>query len=95
MKKVAEEKPDLNLEQRNLLSVAYKNIVGARRASFRIVSSILSKEEEKDASSHTVVMIKSYKAKASGAHRPAPTRATAAPHHHPWRRHLPAWRHRP
>jgi hypothetical protein len=43
MKDVATQQPNLTLEQRNLLSVAYKNIVGARRASFRIVSSILTK----------------------------------------------------
>lgn len=43
MKEVATQQPNLTLEQRNLLSVAYKNIVGARRASFRIVTSILAK----------------------------------------------------
>ena len=35
---------DLSLEERNLLSVAYKNVVGARRASLRIITSIESKE---------------------------------------------------
>ena len=38
---------DLTLEERNLLSVAYKNVVGARRASLRIIGSIESKEKEK------------------------------------------------
>ena len=38
---------DLSLEERNLLSVAYKNVVGARRASLRIIGSIESKEKEK------------------------------------------------
>ena len=31
----------------NLLSVAYKNVIGARRASWRIVSSIEQKKESK------------------------------------------------
>merc|ERR1719408_972771 len=38
---------DLSLEERNLLSVAYKNVVGARRASLRIIGSIKAKEAEK------------------------------------------------
>jgi len=48
MKAVANAAPDdLSLEERNLLSVAYKNVVGARRASLRIINSILAKEDEK------------------------------------------------
>ena len=48
MKKVAEvSSEDLSLEERNLLSVAYKNVVGARRASLRIIGSIQNKEEGK------------------------------------------------
>merc|ERR1719174_1411685 len=49
MKTVAENASmDLSLEERNLLSVAYKNVVGARRASLRIIGSIASKEKEKN-----------------------------------------------
>ena len=48
MKEVAKSAPeDLSLEERNLLSVAYKNVVGARRASLRIIGSIESKEAQK------------------------------------------------
>ena len=43
MKKVTEAKLDLDAEDRNLLSVAYKNVVGARRSSWRVISSIESK----------------------------------------------------
>ncbi|KAK2714581.1 14-3-3 protein epsilon [Artemia franciscana] len=45
MKTVASMDVELTVEERNLLSVAYKNVIGARRASWRIISSIESKEE--------------------------------------------------
>jgi 14-3-3 protein epsilon len=47
MKEVAKLGIELTVEERNLLSVAYKNVIGARRASWRIVSSIEQKEESK------------------------------------------------
>ena len=43
--------PCAPLQERNLLSVAYKNVVGARRASWRVLSSIETKEKEKGDSS--------------------------------------------
>ena len=36
----------LSNEERNLLSVAYKNVVGSRRSSWRVISSIIQKQEE-------------------------------------------------
>ncbi|KAL8735341.1 MAG: hypothetical protein Q9166_000886 [cf. Caloplaca sp. 2 TL-2023] len=47
MKSVASADQELSVEERNLLSVAYKNVIGARRASWRIVTSIEQKEESK------------------------------------------------
>uniref|UniRef100_A0A673GQV9 Tyrosine 3-monooxygenase/tryptophan 5-monooxygenase activation protein, epsilon polypeptide 2 n=1 Tax=Sinocyclocheilus rhinocerous TaxID=307959 RepID=A0A673GQV9_9TELE len=47
MKSVAGKDTELTVEERNLLSVAYKNVIGARRASWRIISSIEQKEESK------------------------------------------------
>ncbi|XP_019453561.1 PREDICTED: 14-3-3-like protein D [Lupinus angustifolius] len=47
MKQVAKLDVELSVEERNLFSVGYKNVVGSRRASWRILSSILQKEESK------------------------------------------------
>merc|ERR1712166_436138 len=38
---------ELSVEERNLLSVAYKNAVGSRRAAWRIITSVESKEKSK------------------------------------------------
>lgn len=51
MKKVAVSGIELSVEERNLLSVAFKNVIGARRASWRIMTSIEQKSESKDESS--------------------------------------------
>lgn len=48
VKKGAEEGSKLNMEERNLLSIAYKNLVGARRSSWRIISKALEGEAGKD-----------------------------------------------
>lgn len=56
------EVEELTVEERNLLSVAYKNVIGARRASWRIISSIEQKEESRGNDEH-VVSIKEYRAK--------------------------------
>lgn len=49
MKIVAKENKKLTKEERNLLSVAYKNVVGARRSSWRILSSVEQKKEQENA----------------------------------------------
>ena len=50
------------MDERNLLSVAYKNVVGTRRASWRIISSIEQKEEAKGSDKH-VGIIREYRQK--------------------------------
>jgi hypothetical protein len=65
MKRVASSDQELTVEERNLLSVAYKNVIGARRASWRIVSSIEQKEESKGNEAQ-VSMIKGYREKIEG-----------------------------
>jgi 14-3-3 protein epsilon len=53
---------ELSVDERNLLSVAYKNVVGTRRASWRIISSIEQKEESKGSEQH-VTIIRDYRQK--------------------------------
>ena len=53
---------ELTIEEKNLLSMAYKNVIGAHRASWRIISSIEQKEENRGNEEH-VTMIRDYRAK--------------------------------
>ncbi|XP_073314659.1 14-3-3-like protein GF14 iota [Primulina huaijiensis] len=62
MKKVAKLDVELSVDERNLLSVGYKNVIGARRASWRIMSSIEQKEEAKG-NENNVKLIKDYRQK--------------------------------
>jgi len=66
MKKVASMGLDLTVEERNLLSVAYKNVIGARRASWRVLSSIEQKETERgggDGDINKAALVQTYKVK--------------------------------
>lgn len=45
MKAVTESQTKLKNDERNLLSVAYKNVVGTRRSSWRVVSSLEQKSD--------------------------------------------------
>jgi len=60
MKSITEEFSDLSNEERNLLSVAYKNVVGARRSSWRVISAIEQKGAGSDSKQE---MAKRYRAK--------------------------------
>lgn len=56
MKEVAKQPQELSVEERNLLSVAYKNVIGSRRASWRVISSI-----EQKGDTEKMQIIKDYK----------------------------------
>lgn len=58
MKKVTEQGKEPINEERNLLSVAYKNVVGARRSSWRVISSI---EQKADGSGRKQHMAREYR----------------------------------
>jgi 14-3-3 protein epsilon len=67
MKKVAvlANEHELTVEERNLLSVSYKNLVGSRRASWRILQSIEQSEAAKG-NEKRVAMIKKYRGVVEG-----------------------------
>jgi len=62
MKKVVNLGQELSVDERNLLSVAYKNSVGSRRTAWRALSSIEGKEESKG-NTKNLGLIKSFKKK--------------------------------
>ena len=51
---------ELSIEERNILSVAFKNVVGSRRAAWRVLSSIEQKEDKKGNTAN-VDKVKQYK----------------------------------
>ena len=57
---LSDNKEKLASEERNLLSVAYKNVVGARRSSWRVISSI---EQKTEANERKQAMAKEYREK--------------------------------
>jgi 14-3-3 protein epsilon len=48
---------ELTVEERNLLSVAYKNVIGARRATWRILSGIENKEKSRGNEDHEAAIV--------------------------------------
>lgn len=58
---VTKHDQELSVEERNLLSVAYKNTIGSRRTAWRAISSIEQKEESKG--SRFLPLIRDYKKK--------------------------------
>nr|BAE96758.1 putative 14-3-3 epsilon [Dugesia japonica] len=61
MKCVAASDCELSVEERNLLSVAFKNVIGSRRASWRIFSTIEQREEAKGSSQMRIELAKAYR----------------------------------
>ncbi|CAI2377765.1 unnamed protein product [Moneuplotes crassus] len=55
------ESNQLSLEERNILSVAYKNVVGSRRAAWRVLNSIEQKESKKEKGKENVEKVRQYK----------------------------------
>ena len=61
MVEVTKKSTDLSTEERNLLSVSFKNEVGIRRTSLRITISLEAKEENKKSSN--IELLSNYKSK--------------------------------
>lgn len=70
MRDVVLETNELTMEERNLLSVAYKNVIGSRRASWRLIVTLLNElidrlEQggEADAVKHNIQVVEPFKQK--------------------------------
>lgn len=59
MKRAVKLNPKLESDERNLLSVAYKNIIGARRTCWRSISTLEQKEEARK--ENNLALIKGFK----------------------------------
>lgn len=62
IKKIAIQNIELTSEERNLLSLGYKNLAGSRRVSWRILSSIEARETAKQNTDH-VTRVQDYRKK--------------------------------
>ena len=62
MKSVVQLGTDLTVDERNLLSVAYKNSIGGRRSAYRVLEALEKKEESKGFTKN-VEFIREYKKK--------------------------------
>jgi hypothetical protein len=60
MKQVAKSDSELTVEERNLLSVAYKNVIGTYRSPLRVLLGI---EVKTAGSEHKLQIIKEYRQK--------------------------------
>ena len=60
MKEAVETGESLGTEERNLLSVAYKNVVGSKRSSWRVLSALEGKEAKNEGKAE---IIKEYRGK--------------------------------
>ncbi|CAE8613848.1 unnamed protein product [Polarella glacialis] len=63
MKRVASMGSELSLDERNLLSVAYKNAVGARRQAWRAVNTLEQREAQASKGPAILGLIKTYREK--------------------------------
>ena len=61
MKRATEINAVLSEEERNLLSVAYKNVIGSKRSAWRVISSVEQKADESK-----LALIKDYRKEIEG-----------------------------
>ena len=61
MKKIAKMDQELDTDERNLLSVAYKNVIGTRRAAWRIIHSTVTRKEQKGEEGPALELAKTYR----------------------------------
>ena len=66
MKQLSLQSEEMETEERNLLSVAYKNVVGSRRTALRILGSIKEKEEKRDPDGFKLQTVNEYRLRLEG-----------------------------
>lgn len=54
---------EFSIDERNLLSVAFKNVIGSRRSAWRVISSIEAKEVSEAATDERLGFVRGYRAK--------------------------------